>query len=151
MFVAPRRGAKAKGVEANNMSHKARRITKCAVILSVVIGGLAFCHFGYTAFMKDICYDDEIQHPIETQYCQDVWWGGDEILQVDATIAVVASVFLIGSIVISLRRRRNRLGADLDYKIGAAIESFGDWYSHEAHLREQSANHRTPTAPLESH
>ena len=123
------------------MSHKAHRITNIVLILSVVIGGLAFCHFGYTAFMKAACYDLEFNHPIETQDCQEVWWRGDQILRVDAAIVMVAAVFLIGAIFISLRRRRNRLGADLDCKIGAAIESFQDWHSRGAHLREQSSTH----------
>ena len=128
--------------QGDSMSHKTRRITKIVLILALVIGGFAFCDFVLNIVIQNDCYtqikdndnkgmasEGEIEEALQLE----------EHLRWDATIIMVDAVFLIGSIVISLRKRRNRLDPDLDCKIGAAIESFRDRHSRDSSF--ETADH----------
>jgi hypothetical protein len=130
--------------QGDSMSHKAdritRRITKIVLILALVIGGFAFCDFVLNIVIQNDYYTqikdrNEMASEVEREEIPQL----EEHLRWDATIVMVASVFLIGSIVISLRKRRNRLDPDLDCKIGAAIESFRDRYSRDSSF--ETADH----------
>jgi hypothetical protein len=85
-------------------------------MLALLVGGLAVCHFAYNAYMRADCLTDGetdswgITKPATpmSEACGAELVGRDELLQLDASIVVVAIALLMGSIVMSRKLKPHR-------------------------------------------
>lgn len=105
---------------ARSSRHKARHRKRVAVkfvlVLALVVGGLAVFHFAYNAYVRADCYTaDETAAWGNTKpavpksgECSAEIDRRDELLRLDASAALVAVAFLMGSIVVSRRMKRHR-------------------------------------------
>jgi len=81
------------------------------LVLALIIGGLAVCHFAYNAYVRADCYTAEdtdlwgntTPAMPKSEDCEAEVTRRDELLRLDAATALVAVASLMGSIVISRR------------------------------------------------
>ena len=103
-------------VSHHRSRHRKRIAARVVLMLALLVGGLAVCHFAYNAYVRADCLTDEETDAWGTtkpampksELCGAELVGRDELLQLDASIVVVAVALLMGSIVMSQKLKPHR-------------------------------------------
>ena len=103
-------------VSHHRSRHRKRFAARVVLMLALLVGGLAVCHFAYNAYVTADCMTDEetdswgITKPAtpKSEPCSAELVGREELLRLDASIVVVAIALLMGSIVMTRKLKPHR-------------------------------------------